>query len=107
MSHRFPVGTIIISGGAAPAVIGNLISGDSEALIGREPFSGVIDEVAFYDYALDAITIATHYDLFKAGKDYFDGQLNEFLRQEQQGEFLLLNKGQKMKFSAVTGKPVL
>tara|TARA_R100001132_G_C3271833_1_gene93915 strand:+ start:1571 stop:3274 length:1704 start_codon:yes stop_codon:yes gene_type:complete len=107
MSHRFPVGTMIISGGAAPAVIGNLISGDSEALIGREPFSGVIDEVAFYDYALDANTIATHYDLFKAGKDYFDGQLNEFLRQEQQGEFLLLNKGQKMKFSAETGKPVL
>lgn len=107
MSHRFPVGTMIISGGAAPAVIGNLISAHSETLVGREPFNGVIDEVAFYDYALDAGTIATHFGLFQAGKDYFDGQLPVFLRQEQQGEYLLLNKGQKMKFSAETGKPVL
>ncbi|QDT29704.1 FecR protein [Gimesia panareensis] len=107
MSHRFPVGTMIISGGAAPAVIGNLISANSETLVGHEPFSGVIDEVAFYDYALDPGTIATHFNLFQAGKDYFDCQLPEFLRQEKQGEYLLLNKGQKMKFSAETGKPVL
>jgi len=107
MSHRFPVGTMIISGGAAPAVIGNLISANSETLVGREPFNGVIDEVAFYDYALNAGTIATHFGLFQAGKDYFDGQLPAFLLQEKQGEYLLLNKGQKMKFSAETGKPVL
>ncbi|MEQ9066763.1 MAG: LamG-like jellyroll fold domain-containing protein [Gimesia chilikensis] len=64
MSHRFPVGTMIISGGAAPAVIGNLISAQSATLVGREPFNGVIDEVAFYDYALNAGTIATHFSLY-------------------------------------------
>lgn len=107
MSHRFPVGTMIISGGAAPAVIGNLISAQSATLVGREPFNGVIDEVAFYDYALNAGTIATHFSLFKAGKDYFDGQFLDILRQEKQEDYLLIHKGQKMKFSAETGKPVL
>ena len=107
MSHRFPVGTMIISGGATPAVIGNLITSDFESFVGREPFSGVIDEVAFYDYALDPATIAAHFECVKAGRDYFEGQLNKFVLQEKQGKNMLLNKGQKMKFSAETGKPVL
>ena len=49
---------MIISGGSAPAIIGNLISGQGESLVGREPFNGVIDEVAFYDFALDAKTVS-------------------------------------------------
>ncbi|WP_298865189.1 LamG-like jellyroll fold domain-containing protein [uncultured Gimesia sp.] len=106
MSHQFPVGTMIISGGPTPAVIGNLISGQGESLIGREPFNGVIDEVAFYDFALDAATIATHFARVQAGKDYFDGQLKQFILQAKQGGNVLLNKGQKMKFAAETGLPI-
>ncbi len=106
MNHRFPVGTMIISGGPAPAVIGNLISGNFETLVGREPFSGVIDEVAFYGFALDAATVAQHYARVQQGKDYFDGQLNNFVMQEKQGGNVLLNKGEKMKFAAETGEPI-
>lgn len=106
MSHRFPVGTMIISGGRTPAVIGNLISGDFETLVGREPFSGVIDEVAFYGFALDAATVAQHYARVQQGKDYFDGQLNNFVMQEKEGGNVLLNKGEKMKFAAETGLPI-
>ncbi|MCA9015687.1 MAG: LamG domain-containing protein, partial [Planctomycetaceae bacterium] len=107
MSHRFPVGTMIISGGSKPAVIGNLITDRFETLVGREPFSGVIDEVAFYDYALDPATVAAHYANVQAGKDYFDGQLSRFVLQEQKGSNVLLNKGEKMKFAAETGEPML
>ena len=106
MSYQFPVGTMIISGGSAPAVIGNLISGTGESLVGREPFNGVIDEVAFYDFALDEATIATHFARVKANKDYFDGQLQQFILQAKQGGNVLLNKGQKMKFAADTGLPI-
>ncbi|MDF1744735.1 MAG: hypothetical protein P1V19_13650, partial [Gimesia sp.] len=106
MNHQFPVGTMIISGGPTPAVIGNLISGQGETLVGREPFNGIIDEVAFYDFALDAATIATHFERVQAGKDYFDGQLHQFMLQAKEGENMLLNKGQKMKFAAETGLPI-
>ena len=107
MSHRFPVGTMIISGGSTPAVIGNLITERFDSLVGREPFTGLIDEVAFYDYALAPATVAAHYANVQAGKDYFDGQLSKFVLQEQQGGNVLLNKGEKMKFDAETGEPML
>ncbi|MFH1299933.1 MAG: LamG domain-containing protein [Planctomycetota bacterium] len=107
MSHRFPVGTMIISGGSTPAVIGNLITERFDSLVGREPFTGVIDEVAFYDYALDPAIIAAHYECVKAGKDYFDGQLKKIVLQEKQGGNIFLNKGEKMKFAAETGQPML
>lgn len=87
-------------------MIGNLISGQGKSLIGREPFNGVIDEVAFYDFALDATTIATHFANVQAGTDYFDGQLQQFILQVQQGGNVVLNKGQKMKFAADTGLPI-
>lgn len=106
MSHQFPVGTMIISGGSAPAIIGNLISGQGESLVGREPFNGVIDEVAFYDFALDAKTVSTHYARVKSGKDYFDGQLQQFMLQDRIGQNVRLSKGQKMKFDANTGRPI-
>lgn len=55
----------IASGGPAVAVIGNLESS-------REPFDGMIDEVAIYREALDAATIAKHWERVQAGKSYFD-----------------------------------
>lgn len=106
MSHQFPVGTMIISGGSAPAVIGNLISGEGENLVGREPFNGVIDEVAFYDFALSPANIATHSANIRSGKDYFDGQLLQFMFEDRIVKNVRLGKGQKMKFDANTGRPI-
>ncbi len=47
------MGSLILSGGPAPATIGNHN--------GTEPFTGVIDEVAIYDFALTAEEIALHH----------------------------------------------
>ncbi len=57
---------LILSGGPAAAEIGNYIR--------REPFQGVIDEVAFYDFALTPEEIALHHNNAIAGRTYFDIQ---------------------------------
>ncbi|NNC87598.1 MAG: LamG domain-containing protein [Akkermansiaceae bacterium] len=63
--HTIDLGGLsIASGGGADALIGN----DHTAL---EPFSGIIDEVAFYSHALSAAEISLHYDRVRAGNNYF------------------------------------
>ena len=57
-------GSSISSGGIATAYIGNM-SGR------RQPFTGVIDEVAFWNRALGAADIARHFASFQAGSSYF------------------------------------
>jgi hypothetical protein len=63
-AHTYPVGSLIMSGGPAPATIGSLD--------GRENFHGVIDEVALYDFALTAEEIAHHSARARRGERYFD-----------------------------------
>lgn len=65
-SHDFPVGTIILNGGPAPAEIGNFRN--------LEPFTGTIDEVAFYDFALSHDEISTHNQRAMRGEPYFEPQ---------------------------------
>src|SRR5690606_28780814 len=55
-------------GNSAVATIGNNSAPDDNV-----PFSGVIDEVAFYDRALSAAEIAAHYANVQAGDSYFTG----------------------------------
>jgi hypothetical protein len=55
--------TLISSGGSAVAQIGNVGS--------FEPYTRILDEVAFYDSALTADQIAAHYANVQAGHDYF------------------------------------
>lgn len=62
-SQDFPVGTLILNGGPSPAVIGNHR--------GSEPFTGTIDEVAYYDFAISAEEISTHYERAIRGQPYF------------------------------------
>ena len=57
-------GDTISSGGAATAYIGNM-SGR------REPFTGVIDEVAVWQRALSSEEIRAHHGLFSDGENYF------------------------------------
>ncbi len=64
-STSYAPGTPISSGGGAPATIGNLFPA------GPEPFSGVIDEVAFWGRALSASEIAQHYANAQNGQNYF------------------------------------
>jgi hypothetical protein len=58
----------IMSGGTAPATIGNI--GPN----GGEPFNGVIDEVAFYNHALSAADVTQHFNHVKSGVNYFGVQ---------------------------------
>ena len=62
-SHTFPRGRMILNGGPAPAEIGNYWS--------FEPFHGVIDELAYYDFALTASEVAAHYRQAMQGRPYF------------------------------------
>lgn len=62
-AHTYPVGSLIMSGGPAPATIGSLD--------GRENFHGVIDEVALYDFALTGEEIALHAARARRGERYF------------------------------------
>ena len=64
--HAYPVGTLILSGGPAPATIGN--HGHRR---GAEPFTGVIDEVAVYDFGLTAAEVAAHHAHVAQGKTFF------------------------------------
>jgi len=61
-------GVNMVSGGGAPAYIGN-------SLGGPEPFNGVIDEVGIYDAALSAPEVAAHYALVQAGQSYLPAAL--------------------------------
>jgi MYXO-CTERM domain-containing protein len=65
MSVNLGPGNLIASGGAANAFIGNSVAGGGEA------FTGFIDEVAYWDRALAAGEIASHYQNVAAGRDYF------------------------------------
>jgi hypothetical protein len=62
-SHDYRVGTMVLSGGPVAAKIGN--HGQ------LEPFTGVIDELALYDFALTPAEIAEHWGRAAAGENYF------------------------------------
>lgn len=61
--QAYPVGTLILSGGPAVAEIGNWRH--------CEPFRGVIDEFALYDFALSGEEVAEHHARVQAGENYF------------------------------------
>ncbi|NCA10415.1 LamG domain-containing protein, partial [bacterium] len=62
-SHDYPVGTMVLSGGPVAATIGNHAQG--------EPFTGVIDELALYDFALTPAEVGEHWRRATAGENYF------------------------------------
>jgi hypothetical protein len=63
-SHQYPAGSAIASGGGSTAYIGNMN--------GRgEPFTGVLDEVAYWGRALGAAEIAAHHASMLDGQSYF------------------------------------
>lgn len=65
VQHHYPPGSKMVSGGSGTAMIGNYP--------GRlyEPFNGIIDEVAFYNFELPNYMIRQHYIHFKKGLNYY------------------------------------
>ncbi|MCM8529504.1 MAG: LamG domain-containing protein, partial [Lentisphaeraceae bacterium] len=63
--HQYQPGTKVLSGGPGLAVIGNIPENNSEA------FNGLIDEVAFYDFALPPYMVKYHFDNTQKGNNYF------------------------------------
>lgn len=64
--HVYPVGTLVRCGGPAVAEIGNTR--------GTEPYRGVIDEFAIYDFALTPEEVEEHHARALAGRTYFGAQ---------------------------------
>ncbi|WP_342804424.1 LamG-like jellyroll fold domain-containing protein [Alteromonas sp. M12] len=65
---QYPAGSKVLSGGSGLANIGN-----SPNAIGHagEAYSGIIDEVAFYDFALSPFIILSHYNNARKGLNYY------------------------------------
>jgi len=99
--QRLTAGAPIISGGPTNAFIGNVARGG-------EPFLGVIDEVAFYDYALTAEEVAAHHANMRRGERYFFSETRGALTfsDDTYVPVVTLRAGQRMRFHAVTGLPI-
>ncbi|WP_016957785.1 LamG domain-containing protein [Catenovulum agarivorans] len=65
-SYQYPVGSKILSGGPGLAAIGN---NPAKERWHKEAFAGVIDEVAFYDYALPEFMVNQHLEYYQQGKN--------------------------------------
>ena len=94
--HAYPVGTLVRCGGPAPAEIGNNR--------GTEPFTGVIDEFAIYDFALTPDEVATHWQRVGAGRNYFGSEPPAPGSPRWQAITRLV-EGQTMTFNQETGLP--
>ena len=93
-SHKFPVGTLILNGGPTPATIGNFNN--------REPFTGTIDEVAYYDFALSPDEVSAHYQRAMRGEPYFKPQSGS-LASERWLAITLVGAGTSQVFDTLTG----
>lgn len=93
-SHKFPVGTLILNGGPTPATIGNFNN--------REPFTGTIDEVAYYDFALSPDEISAHHQRALRGEPYFEPQSGP-LAPERWLAITLVSEGTSQVFDTLTG----
>lgn len=67
-SFRYLIGSKILSGGRGMAHIGNNPNAPATE---SEAFDGVIDEVAFYDFALPPYMVNDHYQQVKTKLNYF------------------------------------
>lgn len=93
-THTFSVGTLILSGGPAPDDIGNTRN--------YEPFNGIIDEFAFYDFALTADEISEHYENAQNGNNYF-GSKSDQLQSVRWQSVTRITEGNSGMFDPQTG----
>lgn len=93
---KFPDGTLIIGGGPTDAIIGNMAGGG-------EPYSGTLDELAIYDFALTPEEVAEHWQCVERGTNYFGGNSPGDLRQNLWKHVTQLKAGEAMRFDSETG----
>lgn len=67
-TYQYPPGSKFLSGGSGEAAIGN---NPVYTRWDREAFSGIIDEVAFYDFSLPPLTLQHHFKNTQQGQNYF------------------------------------
>lgn len=76
-AYQYPAGSKMLSGGAGTANIGNSpnipapIRPTDVRYANNEAFSGVIDEVAFYNFALPEFMVRQHTENINLGNNYF------------------------------------
>lgn len=93
----YPVGTMILSGGPHEAVIGNHRN--------IEPFTGIIDEMALYSFALKKEEIEKHFYNVSRGLPYF-GLDNSIISQVSWLPLRIYEAGWKLHFNRLSGKLV-
>lgn len=95
--YQYPSGTRILTGGPEPAAIGNKLNRDAT----EGPYKGVIDEFAFYDFALPSGEIEQHFKNVSSGKNYYGFQpgLEVDLKKRQ----LIIKAGESVVLDAKTG----
>ncbi len=96
--HQYQPGTKVLSGGPGLAVIGNIPSKSDEA------FNGLIDEVAFYDFALPPFMVQYHFNNTQKGFNYFGLTPNANKLPEKLS--LQLPENKLMILDPLTGLPV-
>ncbi|EWH08845.1 pentaxin domain-containing protein [Catenovulum agarivorans DS-2] len=72
--YQYPAGSKVLSGGPGTATIGNNPSKDKWH---KEVFSGAIDEVAFYDFALPEFMVQQHFQTSQQGLNYYGLPAND------------------------------
>ncbi|QDU82110.1 hypothetical protein Pla110_38650 [Polystyrenella longa] len=87
-SYQYPHGTRPLTGGPGEVVIGNLSPPGEEA---REPFHGIIDEVAFYNFALPAAEVESHFQAVQEGLQSYFGKKLPYRYRVSAGSILLLD----------------
>ena len=98
--YQYPPGSKMLSGGSGMTTIGN---SPNTPFHDKEAFAGVIDEVAFYDFALPEFMIQQHFEFFKKGLNYFGLKpSSEDLPKEIQ---ILLPQKQTFLIDPLTGLP--
>ena len=99
-SYQYPPGSKMLSGGSGMTTIGNSPNTPTQA---GEAYAGVIDEVAFYDFALPEYMIRQHYQFFQQGLNYFGLKPSpEDLPLELE---IILPKNQSFQLDPLTGLP--
>lgn len=99
-SYQHLPGSKIVSGGSGNAIIGNkLISSMQE----KDVRSSVVDEVAFYNFALPEYTVKHHLMNIKQGMNYFGLDPKEQVLPQRPK--MLLPKNRTFELDSLTGLP--
>lgn len=100
-SYQYPAGSKMLSGGTGLASIGNIPNPSRWDL---EAFSGVIDEVAFYNFSLPPFMIKRHVKQVQQGYNYFGLRPSDAILPEKIK--IPLPKSANIRLDPLTGLPV-